>query len=76
MQDGVSSIYSSVNISQYVVAPLYMSMDRKIRHATTGYLANYHKPLYATPYVSNFSAPFATGDIHNRLHTFTMLTTE
>jgi hypothetical protein len=53
-----------------------MSMDRKIRHATTGYLANYHKPLYATPYVSNFSAPFATGDIHNRLHTFTMLTTE
>jgi hypothetical protein len=35
MQDSVSSFYSSVDSSQYIVSPVYMQMDRDIGHATT-----------------------------------------
>jgi hypothetical protein len=65
LQDSVSSFYSSVDSSEYIVSPAYMSMDREIGHATTSYLANYPEPSYVAPYVTNFSAPYATGDIHN-----------
>ena len=40
-------------------------MDRRIGQANTCYLANYPQPSYATSHVTNFSAPYATGDIHN-----------
>jgi hypothetical protein len=65
LQDSVSSFYSSVDSSEYIVSPAYMSMDREIEHATTSYLANYPEPSYVASYVTNFSAPYATGDIHN-----------
>ena len=62
MQDSVSS---SVNSSQYVVSASNMPVDRGIGRATNSYLANYSQPSYATPYDTNFSAPYATGYIHN-----------
>ena len=40
-------------------------MDGRIGHATTSYSANYSQPSYATPHVSNFSAPYETVDVHN-----------
>jgi hypothetical protein len=64
MQDSVSSFYSSVD-TQYMVSDLNMPMDREIGHASTSYLANYSEPSYAAPYVTNFSAPYATRDTHN-----------
>ena len=42
-----------------------MPIDREIGHATTSNLANYSQPSYATSYVTNFSAPYATSEIHN-----------
>jgi hypothetical protein len=65
MQDSVSSSYSSVNSSQYMVSALNMPMDREIVHATASYLANYSQPSYATSFVTNYSAPYATSGIHN-----------
>ena len=40
-------------------------MDGRIGHATTSYSATYSQPSYPTPHVSNFSAPYATVDVHN-----------
>jgi hypothetical protein len=65
MQDSVSSSYSSVNSSQYMVSALNMPMDREIGHTTASYLANNSQPSYATSFVTNYSAPFATSGIHN-----------
>jgi hypothetical protein len=48
-----------------MVSDLNMPMDREIGHASTSYLANYPEPSYVAPYVIKFSAPYATGDIHN-----------
>ena len=42
-----------------------MPIDREIGHVTTRNLANYSQPSYATTYVTNFSAPYATSEIHN-----------
>ena len=40
-------------------------MDGRIGHATTSYSVSYSQPSYATPHFSNFSAPYATVDVHN-----------
>jgi hypothetical protein len=40
-------------------------MDSVTCYGTSSYLANYSEPSYVTPYVTNFSAPYATSDIHN-----------
>jgi hypothetical protein len=40
-------------------------MDRAIGSSSTYYLANYTQPSYATSYVTNFSASYVIGDIHN-----------
>ena len=42
-----------------------MPMNERIGHATNGYLASYSQPSYATPYVSNSSAPYTTTDAHD-----------
>ena len=63
--ESVSSFYSSANNSQYVVSPSNMPIDREIGCATASSLANYPQLSYATPYVTNFSAPYATSEIHN-----------
>ena len=65
MQESVSDFYTSANSSHYVGLPLNMTMDREIGHATSSYLANCPQPSYATSYATNFSAPYATGEIHN-----------
>jgi hypothetical protein len=65
MQNNVSPFYSSANNLQYFCSPLHIPMDRVIGHDTTSYLTNYSQPSYDTPYVTNFSAPYATLDIHN-----------
>jgi hypothetical protein len=49
-----------------------MPMDSTTCYGTSSYLANYSEPSYVTPYVTNFSASYATSDIHNsatHLHT-------
>ena len=63
MQQSVSSFYSSATNLQYMNQN--MSVDRGIGHATTSYSANYPQPSYATPYVINSSASYATVDVHN-----------
>lgn len=45
-------------------APTVIPMDVGIGHATTSYLDGYSQPSYATPHVTDFSAPYATSDIH------------
>ena len=42
-----------------------LPMDWRIGHATTSYSTSYSQPSYATPHFSNFSAPYATVDVHN-----------
>jgi hypothetical protein len=72
MQNSVSPFYSSANNLQYFGSPSHMPMDRAIGDSTTRYLANYSQSSYTTPYVTNFSAPYATLDVHNSatdLHT-------
>ena len=63
IQQSVSSFYSSATNLQYMNQN--MSVDRGIGHATTSYSANYPQPSYATPYVINSLAPYATVDVHN-----------
>ena len=63
--ESVSPFYSSANNSQYMVSPSNMPIDREIGRATTSSLANYPQLSYDTPYVTNFSAPYATSEIHN-----------
>jgi hypothetical protein len=41
-----------------------MPMDREISHDTNSCLNNYSQPSYVAPYVTNFSAPYATPNIH------------
>ena len=59
----IQPFYSSVANLQYVnpTSP----MNGRIGHATTSYSASYSQPSYATPHVSNFSAPYTTVDAHN-----------
>ena len=63
IQESVSPFYSSATNLQYVnpTSP----MDGRIGHATTSYSASYSQPSYATPDVSNSSAPYTTVDTHN-----------
>ena len=63
MQQSVSSFYSSANNLQY--ANPNVRVDRGIGHATTIYSANYAQTSYATPHATNFSAPYATVDVHH-----------
>ena len=63
MQESVSPFYSSATDLQYV-NPTF-PMDGRIVHSTTSYSASYSQPSYATPHISNFSAPYATVDVHN-----------
>ena len=63
IQESVSPFYSSAANVQY--SNPTMSMNERIGHATNGYLASYSQPSYATPHVSNFSAPYTTIDVHN-----------
>ena len=63
--ESVSRFYSSANHSQYVGSPSNMPMDREIGHATASNLANYSQPSYGTTFVTNFSAPYVTSEIHN-----------
>ena len=63
IQESVSPFDSSATNLQYVNPTL--PMDGKIGHATTSYSASYSQPSYATLHVSNFSAPYATVDVHN-----------
>jgi hypothetical protein len=72
MQNSVSPFCSSANNLQYFGSPSHMPMDRAIGDSTTSYLANYSQSSYTTPYVTNFSAPYATSNVHNSatdLHT-------
>ena len=63
IQESVSPFYSSATNLQYTSST--MPMDGRIGHATTSYSANYSQLSYATPIVSNFSAPYTTVDVHN-----------
>ena len=63
IQESVSPFYSSAANVQY--SNPTMPMNERIGHATNGYLASYSQPSYATPHVSNFSAPYTTIDDHN-----------
>jgi len=63
MRQSVSPFYSSATNLQYTSST--MPMDGRIGHATTSYSANYSQPSYATPHLSNFSAPYTTVDVHN-----------
>jgi hypothetical protein len=64
MQNNVSSFYSLANNLQYFGSPSHMPTDREISHDTTSCLKNYSQPSYVVPYVTNFSAPYATSNIH------------
>jgi hypothetical protein len=64
MQNNVSSFYPSANNLQYFGSPSHMPMNIEISHDTTNCLNNYSQPSYAAPYVTNFSAPYATPYIH------------
>jgi hypothetical protein len=64
MQNNVSSFYPSANNLQYFGSSSRMPMDREISHDTTSCLNNYSQPSYAAPHVTNFSAPYATPNIH------------
>ena len=63
IQESVSPFYSSATDLQYVNPTL--PMDGRIGHSTTSYSASYSQPSYATPHVSNSSAPYTTVDAHN-----------
>ena len=63
IQESVSPFYSSAANVQY--SNPTMPMNERIGHATNGYLASYSQPSYATPHVSNSSAPYTTVDAHN-----------
>ena len=63
IEESVSPFYSSATNLQYV-NPTF-PMDGRIVHSTTSYSASYSQPSYATPHVSNFSAPYTTVDAHN-----------
>jgi hypothetical protein len=63
IQESVSPFYSSATNLHYVNPTL--PMDGRIGHATTSYSASYSQPSYSTPHVNNFSAPYATVDVHN-----------
>ena len=63
IQGSVSPFYSSASNVQYTNPT--MPMNERIGHATTSYSASYSQPSYATPHVSNFSAPYTTIDAHN-----------
>ena len=63
MQESVSPFYSSATNVQY--SNPTMPMNERIGHATSGYSASYSQSSYATPHVSNFSAPYTTVDVHN-----------
>ena len=63
IQESVSSLYSSPNNLEYTSPN--MPMDERIGHATNGYSASYSQPSYATPHVSNLSAPCTIVDAHN-----------
>jgi hypothetical protein len=65
MQNSVSPFNLSANNLQYVDSPKHMPMDRTIDHVNTSCLSNYSQPSHAIPYVTNFSVPYASGDIHN-----------
>ena len=65
VQEGISQFCPSVASSQYAGSSPNMPMDGVIGHASISYSANYPQPSYATPCVTNFSAPCETGDIHN-----------
>jgi hypothetical protein len=72
MQNNVSPFYSLANNLQFFASPSYMPLDSATCYGTSSYLANYFEPSYVTPYVTNFSAPYATSAIHNsatHLHT-------
>jgi hypothetical protein len=64
MQNYVSPFCSSANNLEYFGSPLHMPIDRDISHDTTSCLNNYSQPSYVAPYVTNFSAPYATPNIH------------
>ena len=63
MQESVSPFYSSASNVQYTNPT--MPMNERIDHAATSYSASYSQPSYATPHVSNYSAPYTTIDDHN-----------
>jgi hypothetical protein len=65
MQNNVSFFYPSANNLQFFASPSHVPMDNAADYGTTSYLANYSEPSYVTPYVTNFSAPYVTSDIHN-----------
>jgi hypothetical protein len=72
IQNNVSPFYSSVNNLRFFASPSHMPMDCVTCYGTSSYLANYSESSYVTPYVTNFSAPYATSDIHysaTHLHT-------
>jgi hypothetical protein len=64
MQNNVSSFYPLANNLQFFASPSHVPMDNAADYGTTSYLANCSEPSYITPYVTNFSAPYATPDIH------------
>jgi hypothetical protein len=64
MQNNISPFYSSANNLQFFASPSHVPMDNAAGYGTTSYLANCSEPSYITPYVTNFSAPYATPDIH------------
>ena len=61
--ESVSPFYSSATNVQCTNPT--MQMNERIGHASTGYSASYSQPSYATPHVSNFSAPYTTIDALN-----------
>ena len=63
IQKSVLLFYSSATNLQYVNPTLLM--DRRIGHTATSYSASYSQTSYATPHVSNFSAPYTTIDAHS-----------
>jgi hypothetical protein len=62
MQNNVSPFYSSANNLQFFASPSHMPMDSAACYGTTSYLANCSEPSHITPYVTNFSAPYASSD--------------
>jgi hypothetical protein len=69
MQNNVSPFYSSANNLQFFTSPSHMPMDSAAGYGTTSYLANCFEPSYITPYVTNFSAPYASPDnLNSAIH--------
>ena len=74
IQQSVLSFYSQATNLQYMNQS--MLVYREIIHATTSYSANYPQPSYATPYVIDSLASYATVDIHNsapHLHAYSRI---